>query len=299
MIHTSTAPGAKPGWLTSTAVSAAVALSATIAAVGVVVTFGDRAAAGDPWSIGALAGGVALLVLTEVGAVLSLLAAQRRAGEGHRAVAAVALALFVVLTGANLAAGHFGAKALNDRLVAAQRAPFETEAAAAAATLAQAGEAKASFEPRAGDELARLEASLAAEREAASLAVTARARAAQAARDALAARQAAERQALAAAVTDATARQAQAASALAGAPAGFGEAQLWGFAVVLELLKGLLAWVAVPRRRRQDPSGATIVIAPGDASLLTEAELLAEQRRARAWATTIQHELRRRAQASA
>lgn len=299
MLHTTSAPGAKPGWLTTTAVASAVVVSAAIGGVGVLVTFGPGAAGGDPWSIGALVGGLALVGLTEVGAVLALLNAQRRQAEGHKPVAAVAFALFAVLTAANLGAGHFGAKALNDRLVSSQRAPLETAVAAADTGLAQALAAQGAFEPRAQAETAALEAALTAEREAASLAVTARARTAAAAREALADRQAAERDRLAASVVTATATQTGARAALAAAPTGFSEAQLWGFAAVLELLKGLLAWVAVPRRRRQDPTGTVVTFAPGDARLLTDAELAAEASKARSWATTLQHEARRRQAAAA
>ncbi len=124
-------PDAKPGWLTQTAATCAVALSAALAGFGVASAFWPRLVAGDP--VAWIAGGVIVGVVTvsEIAASLLLVHAANRASEREHVWAWAARLAFVACTAANSLMGHYGAEAINTRLVEPQRAPYEARVSSA------------------------------------------------------------------------------------------------------------------------------------------------------------------------
>lgn len=288
-------PDAKPGWLTQSAATAAVILSAALAAFGIASAFWPRLVAGDPVAWIAAAVIVGVVTVSETAAALLLVHGANRASEGAHLWAWAARLAFVACTAANVLAGHYGAEAINTRLVAPQRAPFEGSVSSAQAQLDGAKNGLGAFESRAASERADLERQLEAERGAAAEYVTARSRAAELAREGLARRQTAERQALAADVATAETVLADAQARLEAAPKGFDPSQMWGFAALLELLKGLLVRVATPSRRRVQASGTVAPIDPAAYADMSTEELQAILSHGRAVSALAQHALRRRA----
>lgn len=296
--HSTPRPDAKPGWLTGTAATCAVILSAALAGFGVASAFWPRLVAGDPVAIVAAAVIVGVVAVSETAAALLLVHAANRASEGAHLWAWAARLAFVGCTFANVMAGHYGAEAINTRLVSPQRAPFEAAVSSADALLTGARNGLAAFESRAAGERADLERQLESERTAAAGYVTARARAAELAREGLARRQTAEREGLTADTHAAETALADARARLAAAPKGFEQLQMWGFALLLELLKGLLVRVATPVRRRVNPSGAVLPIDPAAYEAMTDDELSDMESRASAAKALAQHARRRRTRAA-
>lgn len=226
-------------------VAAALLASTAMSGFGVVSSFWEGLAAQNPaaWAGLAILGGG--LAASELGAVALAMAMTRDGITWARG------ALFGFCTVANVLAGHYGAEAINTRLVEPQRAPYVQALASAAAESGAARNSLEAFESRAADETANLERSIEAERAAVAGAVSARSRQARADRDSLATRQRAEREPLAATLAAAEQREAQARQALASdAPKGMDPVQMWALAALLECLKGLLVFAATPRRRK-------------------------------------------------
>jgi hypothetical protein len=287
-------PGTKPGWLTGSAAACAVILSAALAGFGVASAFWPRLAAGDPVAWIAAAVIIGVVAVSEAAAALLLVHAANRASEGAHFWAWAARFAFAACTAANVLAGHYGAEAINTRLVAPQRAPYEASVSGAVALVASVRNTLAAFETRAATERADLERQLEAERSAAVGFVTARARAAELAREGLNRRHAAERDGLAVELRGAESGLAEAQARMSGAPRGFDQYQMWGFALLLELLKGLLVRVATPSRTRPKADGAVIPIDPAAYAEMSADELQAILSHGRSISALAQHALRRR-----
>lgn len=296
--NTQRRPEQKPGWLTSTAATAAVVLSAALAGFGIASAFWPRLAAGDPVAITAAAVIIGVVAVSECAAALLLVHAANRASEGAHLWAWAARLAFVACTAANVLAGHFGAEAINTRLVAPQRAPFESATSSAEALLTLANNTKGDVEARHAREVADLERTFEAERAANPLYVTARGRQQQEQRDALATRQAAELREAQGEISRATEELSRAQARLSEAPKGFDQFQMWGFALLLELLKGLLVRVATPVARRLQASGAVVPIDPAAYADMSEAELQTILSHGRTVSALAQHALRRRQKAA-
>lgn len=291
---------AKPGWLTSAAATTAVVLSAALAGFGIASAFWPRLVAGDPVAIVAAAVIVGVVAVSECAAALLLVHAANRANEGSHLWAWAARLAFVFCTAANVLAGHYGAEAINTRLVSPQRAPYESSLSSAEALLTLANNTKGDVEARHAREVADLERTFEAERSANPLYVTARGRQQQEQRDALAARQAAELREAQGEISRATSEVSKARADLDAAPAGFEQVQMWGFALLLELLKGLLVRVATPtqRRRFEGASGSVLPIDPASYESMTNDELAVIESRASAAKALAQHARRRRQKAA-
>jgi len=289
---------AKPGWLTRSAATCAVILSAALAGFGVASAFWPRLVAGDPvaWVAGGVIVGV--VAVSEIAAALLLVHAANRAAEGAHLWAWAARLAFVACTAANVMAGHYGAETINTRLVAPQRAPFESATSSAEALLTLANNTKADIEARHAREIAGLEREFEAERQANPLYVTARGRQQEEQRAAMRTRQAAELREAQGEISRATEQVNTARARMSEAPAGFGQEQMWGFAALLELLKGLLVRVATPVRRRPKADGAVIPIDPAAYEEMTADELQAIMSHGRSVSALAQHALRRRQKAA-
>lgn len=225
---------------------AAVLVSVGIAGVGVagLVGFVSPLAA---------AGSVALIAvtgLTEIAATRLPVHAEARFSEegiGAKLKGLVVVAGFGALTLWNVTAAHFGAVAIDHAGVADTRAPLERDLTEADADLIAANADLAAF-----DEATVAQAALwrDAVRSVDPSYVTTGTRRLEAADRAAKARND-ERRPLARAAASAEARQRLAATALAGAPTGRDERELWLIAGVLELLKGTLVWFATAGRGRR------------------------------------------------
>lgn len=297
--HNTTNPDAKPGWVTSMAASAAVILSAALAGFGVASAFWPRLVAGDPVAIVAAAVIIGVVAVSECAAALLLVHAANRANEGAHLWAWAARLAFVACTAANVLTGHYGAEAINTRLVSPQRAPFEAGVSSAQALLTLAENTQAGIETRHTREIADLERQFEAERLANPLYVTARGNQQETQRAALATRQAAEMREAQSEISRATEQVSEAQAALDAAPKGFEQSQMWGFALLLELLKGLLVRVATPVRRRiAIATGAALPIDPAAYAAMNDDELADVESRASAAKALAQHARRRRAKAA-
>lgn len=250
----------------------AVILSAGLAAIGVSGLVGWNSEL-------AIAGSVALIagtLLTETAAARLPVHAEARAREpglGGKLKAMAAVGGFIVLTGWNVTAGHMGMKAIDNAGRADALRPLSAalEAARAeegAAVAAEAAAREAAYQSakrwhesmaavpagwlRAGDRRQR-EADAAAERQAAAVANAASVTAA-----AKAKRQASE-------------------EAIAALPPPRPDRELWGFTLVLELLKGLLVWFATAAERRSSrPLAARVdAVSPALKVLLARVDELA------------------------
>lgn len=226
-------------------VVAALLASTAMSSFGIGSAFWEGLVALNPahmFGLAIIGGGLAA---SELGAVALAMTITRDGITWARGI------LFGFCTLANVLAGHFGAEAINTRLVAPQRAPFEQRLASANAEAAAAQNSLEAFIARAAEERGLLESQIEAERAAAAGAVTARARQARADREALAQRHRDEREPLQQTLASANQRQAEAAQALeTEAPKGMDPLQMWALSALLECLKGVLVWAATPRRRR-------------------------------------------------
>lgn len=295
--HPTKSPAAvKDRWADASVLGALLA-STALSGFGVVSAFWEGLADKQPAAWAGLAIVGLAMAASEVGAV-TLARSLTRDGMHRDAVTILRGSLFALTTAANVMAGHFGAEAINTRLVEPQRAPYEQRLASAHAAVGAAQNSLDAWVSLAADERAALERQLEAERAATPGAVTARARAAQAARDSIAERQRAERVPYEQTLAAAQQEEAQAQAAIAQAPQGFEQVQIWALAFLLECLKGVLVWVTAPRRRRADPAGNILPIEPAAYRDMDELELADILSRGRTASALAQHELRRRTRAA-
>lgn len=227
------AAGGKP-WLMETVAAGAVLLSAGLAAVGVAGLVG--------WGSPLAAIGTGVLVagtlLAETAAARLPAHADARWREGARVKAGLVGLGFLALTAWNVTAGHMGMAAINDAGVADKRRPLEETAAGAEAARITAEEALAAFDARSERQAEAMASGLRGAFE--SGYVTSGARAL----SNVSSEREAQRAPLAEAVAATRAADRQAQGALAGAPKGRPDHELWLFSWVLELLKGALVWFA-------------------------------------------------------
>ncbi|GAM99090.1 hypothetical protein U91I_02730 [alpha proteobacterium U9-1i] len=273
-------------------------LSAALAAFGIASAFWPRLVEQDPVAWIAAGVIVGVVAVSEAAASLLLVHAANRAAEREHAWAWAARLAFIACTAANVLAGHYGAEAINTRLVSPQRAPFESALSSAEALLELAQNTKVDIEARHAREIAGLEREFEAERQTNPTFVTTRGRQQEEQRAAMRARQAAELREAQGEISRATEGVSDAQANMERAPAGFAQEQMWGFAALLELLKGLLVRVATPSRRRRRVEGAVIPIDPAAYAEMTEDELQAILSHGRSVSALAQHALRRRQQAA-
>lgn len=284
---TKTSPRGRPWAMEATAMGG-VLISAGIAGIGVAGIVG--------WASPlAMAGSAALIggtLLTEVAASRLPVHAQARWIERARLKAAASVLGFLALTAWNVTAGHMGMVAINAAGVADARAPLERALAKADADRLAAQAAVEAFD-KAADQSASLWAD--SLKTVDSRFVTAGTRRLEAAEEATARRNA-ERALLMGSVARAAAAQAEATKALQRAPAGRPDHELWGFALILELLKGALVWMATAGERKtaRERSAAIVALAPKAAGEMTEDELRAMASRGASLQATARHELARR-----
>lgn len=262
---------------------AAIIMSVALAGFGVAGEYGFGAGLFASLGAGFL---LALTLLTEVAAARLLLATEAHIGArtaGGYGKAAAALGVFAVLTAWNLFAGHLGAQAIDRAGVADRRAPLEQGLADAGAALLAAEDDLAAFdaaEQRRAETLAGgLRGAFAAGY------VTAASRSLRTMGDDGAA--ASRRAALSAALRDARADHARAEAAMAHAPSGRAEHELWIVALVLELLKGALVWLARPRQAQGQ--GHTLDVACANLAALNAAARAALKSRCASILATLRH----------
>lgn len=234
--------GSKP-WLMESVSWGGVGLSAVLAGVGVIGLVGFESTLAKIGS-GILLGGT---VLTEIAAARLPVHAERRFREGGVAGFLKGCAVvggFAALTCWNVIAGHFGMVAIDHASVNDVRAPLERQAAEADAARVTAEEAVAVLHMEAQREAETMGLALRGAFE--SGFVTSAARNARESEDARAARSEAAYRIL----SDKRAADRRAEAALAAAPSPRDDRELWGFALVLELLKGALVWFATASERR-------------------------------------------------
>jgi hypothetical protein len=272
---------------TKAATGAALLASTAMSSFGVGSAFWDGLANGqiEAWIGLCIIGGA--LAASEFGAVALAHAITKDGWTFTRG------AFFGLATIGNMLACHYGVEAINTRLVAPQRAPYEAAVQSAVARVDAATDGKASLERRHAEEAARLEASFEAERGANPNYVTSRGRQQTEQRDALARRQRAELALAQAAISTAADAAADADAALEQAPEGFSLMQMLGVAILVELFKGALLMAASPRRRRIRLDGNVLPIDPAAYALMTSDELAAIESRASAAKALAQHARRR------
>lgn len=227
-------------WLMESVSWAGVGLSAVLAGVGVIGLVGFESLLAKIGS-GILLGGT---VLTEIAAARLPVHAERRFREGSWVKGAAVVAGFAALTCWNVIAGHFGMQAIDAAGVNDARAPLEQRAAEADAARETAEEALAQFDAETRQQAEAMGWALRGAFE--SGYVTSAARNARESADARAER----RRGLAAAASEARAEDRAAERALDAAATPRPDHELWAFAVILELLKGALAWFATASERR-------------------------------------------------
>lgn len=288
MQHNTHSPRGRPWGMEAVALGGVV-ISAGIAGIGVSGVVG--------WASPlAIAGSLALILgtlLTELAASRLPVHAQARIQEGAKVKAVLIVAAFVALTGWNVVAGHMGMVAIDRAGVTDARAPLEKAAASADAELAAARGLLDAHDRSAEDAQALWALSL---KTVDSRFVTAGTRRLEAAETANAER-AQARQELAAKVAAAEAAAKAADAALARAPSGRADHELWGFALILELLKGALVWFATAGERKtaRERSAQIVALAPVKSpGELTDAELREMASRGASLQATARHELNRR-----
>lgn len=235
----------------------AVGLSATLAAIGVAGLVG----ADSPLAAIGSAIIIAGTLLTEIAAARLPVEAERRWIENRPKGAAVALG-FLALTGWNVAAGHLGMVAIDSAGVANAREPLALAAAEADAARTTAEEALAAFDAETERQQDGMAAALRGAFE--SGYVSAGARSVRTMADP---GRETRRGALAATVATARTADAVAEAKLAAAPTGRADLELWAFALILEILKGALAWFSTGIARNI-PMGTQIDAHPASLSPL-------------------------------
>lgn len=278
--------GNKPG-LAIGALVVAVVVSAGLASVGVAGLIG--------WSTPlTIAGSVALLVgvvTSEVRASALLVDAERAIGAQNPLKAVAAVLAFMALTIANITAGHMGMTAIDGDAVNARRAPIEKRLADASADLDQANGDLVEFDAQTASQAALWARSLELVDGRFVTAGTKRLEAAQQAAD----ERAELRKPYAAKVSAAKAKANAASAELKATAGGLPEFMLWGFAAILELLKGVSVWLATGSHKR---SGVTL-IAPKAVADMTDEELDEAASKAASIAAQARHEKNRRTKRAA
>jgi len=228
-------------WLMESVSWGGVALSAVLAGVGVIGLVGFESPLAKVGSGILLAG----TCLTEIAAARLPIHAQKRFAEGGWIKGSIVVLGFACLTAWNVIAGHFGMVAIDAAGVNDARAPLERAAAEADAARETAEEALAAFDAESRQQSEAMGWALRGAFE--SGFVTSAARNARESADARALR----REGLARDVSQARAADRAAEAALEAAPAPRADHELWGFALVIELLKGALVWFATASERRK------------------------------------------------
>lgn len=270
-------------WLMESVSFGGVALSVALATIGVAGLIGFESGLAKVGSA-VLIGGT---VLTELAATRLPLHAQRRFGEGAWLKGSLVILGFGALTCWNLLASHFGMQAIEAASLQDRRAPLERAAAESDAAREVAEEALTEFDAETRRQSEQMGVALRGAFE--SGYVTAAARNARESSDARAER----RVSLAQAVTDARGADRAAERALAAAPEPRPDRDLWGFAIILELIKGALVWFATASERRARPA---IISGPSsEAKKIIDPRSMspAERRELKRWAAstlaTIRH----------
>lgn len=233
-LNTARVGGKERAWLMETVAGGAVLLSAGLAAVGVAGIVGVA----SPLAIAGTGVLIAGTLLTEIAASRLPVHAEARASEGNRAKAGMVGLGFLALTGWNVTAGHMGMVAINDAGVADKRAPIERLALEAEAARITAEEALAAFDARSERQAETMASGLRGAFEGGYITSGTRAL------NSASAEREAQRVPLAQEVAETRAADRQAQAALAAAPNGRPDHELWLFALILELLKGALVWFA-------------------------------------------------------
>jgi hypothetical protein len=236
-------------WLMESVSWGGIGLSAVLAGVGVCGLVGFESPLAKVGS-GILLGGT---ILTEIAAARLPVHAQKRFGEGGWFKGSIALFGFAGLTAWNVICGHMGMAAIDHAALQDRRAPLERAAAESDAAREVAEEALTEFDAETRRQSEQMGVALRGAFE--SGYVTAAARNARESSDARAER----RVSLAQAVTDARGADRAAERALAAAPSPRPDHELWFFAAILELCKGLLTWFATASERR---ARTTIISGP-------------------------------------
>jgi hypothetical protein len=227
-------------WLMESVSWGGIGLSAVLAGVGVAGLIGFESPLAKIGSA-ILIGGT---ILTEVAAARLPVHAQKRFSEHAWVKGSLVVLGFGALTAWNVIAGHFGMVAIESASLRDQRAPLEREAAAADSAREVAEENLLAFDAESAREAETMGLALRGAFQ--SGYVTAAGRSARASAEARAER----RGDLAQAVAVTRARDRAAERALAAAPGRRPDHELWGFALVLELLKGALVWFSTAGERR-------------------------------------------------
>lgn len=233
-------------WLMESVSWGGIGLSAVLASVGVIGLVGFESTLAKIGS-GILLGGT---ILTEIAAARLPVHAERRFREGGVSGFLKGCAVvggFGALTAWNVIAGHFGMVAIDAASVNDVRAPLQERAAEADAARETAEEALAAFD--AETRLQSEQMGLALRGAFESGYVTSAARNA---RESSADR-ADRRVSLAQAASDARAEDRAAEAALEAAPSPRADHEMWFFACILEICKGLLTWFATGTERRKIP----------------------------------------------
>ncbi len=270
--------------------NAAVLLSAGVAVIGVSGVIG--------WSTPLTIAGSGILlgatILTELAASRLPVEAQKRWAEGGRMKACFVGLGFAALTAWNVTAGHMGMEAINRDSVAAQRAPLERAFIDARAASDAADKLLADYDAETQRRAAaRLQVIMGAD----GRYVTQRGRETERAERAADEREAG-RAPLVEGAADKDAAEARARLELENAPAGRPQHELWGLAIILELLKGALLWFAAPVSGRRGNGAEIIPIEPAAYAAMDEAELQRILSHGRTISALAQHALKRRTRAA-
>lgn len=195
------------------------------------------------------------IAVSEMTAAVTLLHADRRDAQDADARKWMARGVFAVAILANMLAGHQGAGAISDALIGPQREPIERRLAAAQSSERVAEDAASRFDEMTGVLMATYDADLDAARSGAAMAVTARRGTMSDKQDTAQNREALRARTVARDLAAAEAETAAAAMALANAPKPMSEAMRWALALMFELVKSVLIWVATPQiARRREPA---------------------------------------------
>lgn len=188
---------------------------------------------------------VAATYSIEVGASKLLVYAQRKADAGRKVSAALIAGVFLGCTAVNIAAAHHGLKALDAWAIADKRAPYEQTFRDARADKRAADAAVVAFDKAVEAKATNLAIGLKGAMAAGYVGASARAlnctsEACKAAAD----KEKADRLALVEDQKAADKAFDAAKDAMANAPQGRADAELWTMAVMLEILKGFMIWAA-------------------------------------------------------
>lgn len=210
----------------------------------------------------------AAIAVSEMTAAVTLLHADRRDAQDAGARKWVARGVFAAAILANMLAGHQGAGAISDALIGPQREPAERRLASAASAERIAEDAAVRFDDMTRVLMATYDADLDAARAGAAMAVTARRGTMSDKQDAAQNREQLRARTVARELAGAEAETAAAQAALANAPKPLSDLMRWAMAMMFELVKSVLIWVATPRTQR--PAGRPKAQkAPGAAPIVT------------------------------